>query len=70
MEPPSHCEAVGFVAGALPRTPRPSLGDGGMQIGHLLTRAGRALRQNLRGWQGLTLIGPLGRPLPPPENLG
>src|SRR5262249_37246048 len=30
-----------------------------MQMGHLLARAGRALPQNLRGRQGLTLIGPL-----------
>src|SRR5262249_10260073 len=63
------CKTVGFVAGALPPNPRPSLGDGGCKWCHLLARAGRALPQNLRGPQGLTLIDPLGRPLPPPENL-
>src|SRR6266516_7605982 len=41
-----------------------------IRTGHLLARAGRALPRNPRGRQGLASIGPVGRPLPAPENPG
>jgi len=53
--------------GALPRTPALPR-RWGMGTGHLLARAGKALPRNPRGWQGLTSVDPLGRPLPPPAN--
>ena len=57
-----------YATGALPPNPRPSLGDGGMQMGHLLARAGRALPQNLREPQGTHFDRPSGQTLAAPEN--
>jgi len=46
------CKTVGFVTGALPPEPPALPRRWGMQMGHLLARAGRALPQNLRGGKG------------------
>ena len=64
------CEPSALPRGRCPRTPGPSLGDGDANGVISSPGAGRALPQNLRGRQRLTLIGPPRRPLPPRRTRG
>ena len=62
------CKTVGFLAGRCP-APRPSLGDGGCELGHFLARAGRALPRNPRDGKG-SLRSAHGQTLAVPQNPG
>ncbi len=58
------CLSVGFIAGALSRTPGPPSEMGDQNGGHLLARAARALLPNPPERQRLVSLDPSGRPLP------